>query len=399
VKIAFVTLHELNTGADPHTTGFKQNAVSMFRALQTQGLDLVPIESLRTKQPMMARMRRVLSRYSGTRHALQLEPAVLRHYGEQVSDAARAAGCDLIFSQSSRAVAYLPGRLPTVIWRDATFAGALASHRGLRNMAPRSVRLGHAMERRALQRVRYALFRSDWAARDAIASYGADPARVRVVPTGGNLNVDLSEADVLASFMDRPRDRCRLLFIGVDWEAKGGDTALAVARELNDRGLPTELIVAGCAPQCDPLPSFVKALGFIDGNTPSGRERIVGLMRSSHLLIMPSRRETYGNVFAEASSVGLPCIGSRAGGIPTVVREGINGATFAEGQPLKEYADYIIALMGEPERYHRLALSANRFYRERLHWNVAGAEVRELLEQIAHEAHEGSTMALAGMGA
>ena len=43
----------------------------------------------------------------------------------------------------------------------------------------------------------------------------------------------------------RPNDRCRLLFVGIGWERKGGDVAVEVARLLNDRGLPTELTMLG----------------------------------------------------------------------------------------------------------------------------------------------------------
>lgn len=68
---------------------------------------------------------------------------------------------------------------------------------------------------------------------------------------------------------------CKLLFIGVDWVRKGGDTALQVVKQLNENGLETELIVVGCKPKVkEPLPGTVKVIEFIDKCKPQGIEQL-----------------------------------------------------------------------------------------------------------------------------
>ena len=64
-----------------------------------------------------------------------------------------------------------------------------------------------------------------------------------------------------------PRE-LRLLFIGMDWQRKGGPVALAVTRELNRMNIPAGLTVIGCNPLLDEadlrtvtLPETAAAIG------------------------------------------------------------------------------------------------------------------------------------------
>ncbi len=69
----------------------------------------------------------------------------------------------------------------------------------------------------------------------------------------------------------RPDERCRLLFVGVDWYRKGGDRAVEAARILNEGGLPTELHVVGSAPDRRARPTLLGAVhGYVDKRTDAG---------------------------------------------------------------------------------------------------------------------------------
>jgi glycosyltransferase involved in cell wall biosynthesis len=178
----------------------------------------------------------------------------------------------------------------------------------------------------------------------------------------------------------RPRDRCNLLFVGIGWQRKGGDVAVEVARLLNERGLSTQLTLLGSdAPQ--DLPGFVNRLGFIDKKTPQGREQFNEVFGSSHFLLLPARAEAFGVVLCEAGSFGVPCIATRTGGIPTIVRNGENGMLFATDDPSR-MADSIQNLFRDSRRYDAMAQSSFAEYRARLNWNVAGRTVKELLTSL-----------------
>jgi glycosyltransferase involved in cell wall biosynthesis len=173
------------------------------------------------------------------------------------------------------------------------------------------------------------------------------------------------------------------LFLGVDWERKGGDIALQVAEQLNDLGLDTELTVVGCEPIVEgSLPKFVKSLGFISKSTIAGKERLDRLIAESHFLILPSRAECYGVVFCEANSFGVPCISRKVGGIPTIIKPNVNGNLFDLNANISEYCNYIYRLFTNYSDYKNLALSAFHEYESRLNWGVAGQKVKQFLTEI-----------------
>jgi glycosyltransferase involved in cell wall biosynthesis len=148
--------------------------------------------------------------------------------------------------------------------------------------------------------------------------------------------------------------------------------------------MPTQLTLVGSGPdKPEALPDYVRPLGFVSKATEAGRRRLDELFAESHFLIVPSRAEAYGIVFCEASSFGLPSLAAKVGGIPTIVRDGVNGRTFPSDAPAAEYAEYVAGLMRDYEAYRRLAASAFAEYSARLNWNAAAAKVKVLLEGIA----------------
>ena len=68
----------------------------------------------------------------------------------------------------------------------------------------------------------------------------------------------------------------------------------------------------------------VHMAGFLHG------EELAQAYASSDIFIMPSRSETLGLVILEAMSSGLPVVAARAGGIPEMVEDGVNGFLFDE---------------------------------------------------------------------
>ena len=201
------------------------------------------------------------------------------------------------------------------------------------------------MEKTALQKSKLAIYSSEWAAQTAIEYYQADPAKVQVVPFGANIESSKTLYEVKDLIELRPLNPCKLLFIGVDWFRKGGDIALKVAQELNNLGLSTELTVIGSQPIVEgSLPSFVKPLGFISKSSREGQEKIHQLIGESHFLILPSLADCSPIVLCEANSLGVPCLSTKVGGIPTIIRTGLNGATFDKAADISEYCKYVIHL-------------------------------------------------------
>lgn len=58
-------------------------------------------------------------------------------------------------------------------------------------------------------------------------------------------------------------------------------------------------------------------------------ENVPGYLTRAALVIVPSHYETFGNVVLEAHACGVPVVATTVGGIPELVRDGINGYLFS----------------------------------------------------------------------
>jgi glycosyltransferase involved in cell wall biosynthesis len=63
--------------------------------------------------------------------------------------------------------------------------------------------------------------------------------------------------------------------------------------------------------------------------------------------VLPSRSEAFPNALIEAMATALPVVATRVGGIPEVVRDGVNGRLVPPDDS-GALADAVIALMDDP---------------------------------------------------
>src|SRR5258707_1779879 len=124
----------------------------------------------------------------------------------------------------------------------------------------------------------------------AIAETGTSPEKVAVVPFGANLVTSPSDQEVEVMIRDRGIDPCRLLFIGVEWERKGGSEALELLSALHGRGINAQLDVVGCEPSVpEDLMPFIRRNGYVDRSKPEGHSLFKCLLARSHFLLLFSK--------------------------------------------------------------------------------------------------------------
>ena len=378
-RIAYVTAYD---PADVHE--WSGSGYYIQRCLETQGFTVDTVSQLKRNVTVVHRLKKAFYRFvRGQRFSIEREPAIAKGYARQVERRMKTLEADAIFSPGTLPVAFLERAEPIVTWTDSTFERMLDFYPGYFDLCNETIQKGHYIEKAALQRCRFAIYSSEWAAQSAVRFYGADPDKVRVVPFGANLECNRSPADIQSLASNKTGSTCRLLFAGVDWQRKGGNTAFAVAKHLNEIGLPTELWVAGCEPQITrPYPDYVKAYGFISKSTLEGRQRMNDLFSKAHFFIMPSVAEAYGLVLCEAGSFGLPCLATDVGGIPTIIKNGVNGHTFSPRATVGEYANYVVETFTNRERYLELSQTSFERYETTLSWKAAGRAIKKICDEI-----------------
>ncbi|MFO5494624.1 MAG: glycosyltransferase family 4 protein [Cuspidothrix sp.] len=382
MKIAYITTFDSRTLSNQWSgTGYY-----IAQSLQKQSITLDYIGPLEDRLALqfVSKLKSRYYKYLGKNYIKHIEPLILRDYGRQITEKLNSSKADIVFSAGSDSIAYLECNQPIISWADATFANIIDFYPVYSNLCQESLQNAHFIQSMSLQKSQLAIYSSDWAAQTAINYYNTDPKKVKVVPFGANIESNLTIDEIKSQIQSRPTNQCKLLFLGMDWFRKGGDVALEVAEKLNNSGLKTELTIVGCQPSVDkPLPDFVKVLGFIPKSTSECKKKIYQLIADSHFLILPSIADCTPIVFCEANSLGVPCLSRRVGGIPTIIKDDLNGKLFDRDSDLIEYCEYIYNIFTNYNQYKELALSAFNEYESRLNWRVAGQKVKDLLMTLA----------------
>lgn len=135
--------------------------------------------------------------------------------------------------------------------------------------------------------------------------------------------------------------------------------------------IPSVLVMVGDGPDRGDAEEEAQALGVAEEVHFLGRiEAVAPLLASSDLFLLPSDRESFGLSALEALASGVPVVGSLAGGLPEVVRDGETGVLRRVGD-VDAMAEAATDILGEPGRWEAMSrLAAEdaraRFARDRI---------------------------------
>lgn len=203
--------------------------------------------------------------------------------------------------------------------------------------------------------------------------YGAEPAPL--------LSGD--ERAALREGLGLPGDAFVAGLFGQKHEGKGQLILLDALQRLRAEGVPAHALIVG--PVNDA--AFVERMRARAGQPGlSGHvseldfhPRPQELMQLCDVVVLATWQETFGLVLIEAMSVGVPVVGSDAGGVPEIIDHGATGLLFETKNPAS-LAEQLRALHRDPALRARLAQAgrekaARRFGMER-HYRALEAVLR-----------------------
>lgn len=383
MNIAFVTNYDIfnSNKWHPKAIGFSGTSYYKAQALKNHFSDFEHIGPLLERYSLTTKLKiRLYKRLSSRVYHAWAAADLQKYYGQQINNKLLTSSSDLVVCPDISTIAYVNCRQPLVLWTTNTYGACIDFYDDFSNLCRETVRDLTTLDKLALERAKLIVFPSTWAAKAAIDSYQVAPNKVKIVPYGANIECDRTIADIQNLVAARTTDKCKLLFIGVSWYRKGGDIALAITQKLKQQGINVELTVVGCQPISDkPLPGYIVNEGFIKKSSLEGSDRFNQIISQSHFLVLPSRAETYGNVLCEANSFGVPCISTKVGGIPSIIKDDVNGKLFELDASITEYCEYIANVFTNYSQYEELAYSSFYEYETRLNWTAAGKSMQALL--------------------
>ena len=82
----------------------------------------------------------------------------------------------------------------------------------------------------------------------------------------------------------------------------------------------------GDGPELGQVMRLVKELGLIGAVAAMGeQDEVVPLLSAADLFLLPSRQESFGLAALEAMACEVPVVASSVGGLPEVIRPGVDG--------------------------------------------------------------------------
>ena len=228
--------------------------------------------------------------------------------------------------------------------------------------------------------------------------YRADPARVAVIPCGVDANVfhPVRQADAREAL---GRDQCErlILFVGRIEQIKGVDVllramALLFFRRPELRGEVCLLVVGGALDPGDDgseSEKIVELRRLVHEHRMEANVAFVGSRDQDQLRLyyaaadvcaVPSLTESFGLVALEAMACGTPVVGTRVGGLQTVIQDGESGLLVPAGD-YQALAEAMARVLTDARLRMHLAHGA-RDRAERFTWSNVGDRMVQLYERV-----------------
>jgi len=201
----------------------------------------------------------------------------------------------------------------------------LFDHYGLGKSVGRRI-AGEAIEREreGYHAARGVIVHSNWAARSVAGDYGVPRDRIHVVVPGANLDPaeyarwEIEEEKRRRDEIEEKGRPLRLVFVGKEWHRKGVDRLLRAVRLARHSGAKITLRIIGCRRESLPQDlrdsDGVEWLGFIDKRAQAAK--FLRAVSECDIGCLISRAEAGGIAIREYHALGLPVVGTDAGGAP-----------------------------------------------------------------------------------
>lgn len=296
--------------------------------------------------------------------------------GKLISERINRLNFDLLFFGD---LLFLPLDIdiPVVFLSDMTFEQVRLHYK---KSDERNIEPCINLERLSLSTAFRIIYSSEWIKQKAVEVYNINPSKINVVEFGANIPTPNNYS------IEIDMDICRLVFIGTDWERKGGYKMLEIYRILKQEGFPCTLTIIGSLPEDEPEDDEnLTFIHFLDKTRKEHLEKLCDILSKSHFFVLPTKFDAFGIVFCEASAFALPSITANVGGVGQAVKEGKNGYLLPADATAKDYAEKIKTVFSDKENYLKLRRSSRNEFETRLNWDVWGERVNKILEDAVEE--------------
>jgi glycosyltransferase involved in cell wall biosynthesis len=289
--------------------------------------------------------------------------------------------------------------MAAAVWRNARWADLIHAHwvepaflAMTANRARRPIVVSiHSLKPRASRLTRFILSRADrvlFNSQYTLAQArekGYFPCRAEVVYQGfdDRLFGRVLRSGESRTLLNIPQDATLIVALGRMIEVKGLHVLAAAADDLLATRPNAHLVIAGDGPMRPQIQDLVSRAACRDRIHLPGalsRARVAQLLADADLFVNPGivdstgRAEGLGITTIEAMASGLPCVGSRVGGIAETIIDGATGFLVPPSDR-SELVRAIGRLIDDAELRKRMGAAARKVAGERFTWPVLAKQV------------------------
>jgi glycosyltransferase involved in cell wall biosynthesis len=249
---------------------------------------------------------------------------------------------------------------PVCLLCDYTTKLAELNYRPWFGLTEQAAREWYSLETDLYTRASLIFTTNENARQSFIKHYGIQAERVRVVGAG---------VDQVYEHAEKTYNEQTILFVGIDFERKGGPTLLKAFAEVRKQIPQARLLIAG--PRPGPEQDGVIWLGHV-----SDRQRVNEIFAEATVFTLPAICDPFPGAIREAMSHALPVIASQVDAMAEMVEEGVTGFLVPPGNA-ETLAGRMVRLLLSPKLCAEMGEAGRNRVRERFLWSQVVDRVEE----------------------
>jgi len=194
------------------------------------------------------------------------------------------------------------------------------------------------------------------------------------------------EEDYLLNKLQR-EDSFKVVYAGFLNPVKGLRFLLEAVKIIRNKGVKFKLIIAGTGPlerelnniiTKERLEKYVLKIGFVP------YKKLLIVYSLANCVVVPSLFEGIPTTMLEAMAVGKPVIASRVGGIPEVIKDGVNGLLVEPGNPY-DLAEKIMMLSELRDLRLKLGENAKMTVENNYDVNIVAERIEQIYQSLIND--------------
>jgi starch synthase len=265
------------------------------------------------------------------------------------------------------------GKALCFAYHDSNIAEAVAAE-DMRSVSQKLIDRSLKYERELAQECDLIFVTGSFLKRSFVDVFGVDPSRVVVVGGGPNITGG-TEIDYSKTY-----DTGEILFVGIDFERKGGAQLLSAFSRVVQRFPTARLHIVGPRHVSIPVDIRDKIIfhGYVSRQTSEGAALFRDLYHRCSVFVLPSRYEPFGISSLEAMLRQIPVVVTRGWGWLDTVKDGVNGFLVGRGN-VEHLAETLLACLSDPDSLQRMGRAGREIILGNFTWDLVARRMHEAL--------------------